>query len=52
MNLIKEDEYHPPSEYLHFLEQAVDALDITIRKIVRDIDNTVIQDLTGDFQKN
>jgi PAS domain S-box-containing protein len=49
MNLIKEDEYSPPSEYLQFLEQAVDALDTTIRLIVSDIDNTVIHDYANEL---
>lgn len=42
MYLIKEENYEAPSEYIELLEQAVDALDTTIRHIVRDIDDMVI----------
>jgi PAS domain S-box-containing protein len=43
MGLIKEDYYSAPKEYIQLLEQAVDALDTTIRHIVKDIDASVIQ---------
>ena len=49
MNLIKEEDYNPPREYIEFLAQAVDVLDTTIRHIVSDIDNTVIPDYVSDL---
>ena len=49
MSLIKADDYNAPSEYIQFLEQAVDALDTTIRHIVSDIDSTVIHDYAGEL---
>lgn len=51
MSLIKEEEYNPPSEYILFLEQAVEALDTTIRKIVSDIDETVVSDFVTAYHK-
>ena len=42
MNLIKEEDYAAPKEYLELLEQAVEVLDTTIRHIVNNIDETVI----------
>ncbi|WP_295667923.1 histidine kinase dimerization/phospho-acceptor domain-containing protein [uncultured Mucilaginibacter sp.] len=41
MGLIKEHDYNAPKEYLQLLEQAVESLDVTIRHIVGNIDDTV-----------
>lgn len=48
LGLIKEDDYASPREYIQLLEQAVEALDTTIRHIVKDIDDTVIPAYTAD----
>jgi PAS domain S-box-containing protein len=50
MSLIKEENFAAPSEYIELLEQAVDTLDTTIRHIVTNIDDTVIQDYAADLQ--
>ncbi len=42
INLIKEEDYNPPQEYIQFLEQAVETLDTAIRKVVSDIDKTLV----------
>jgi PAS domain S-box-containing protein len=48
MSLIKEDDYKAPKEYLKLLEQAVETLDTTIRRIVSDIDDSVIPEYVAD----
>lgn len=48
MSLIKEDDYKAPREYLQLLEQAVQTLDTTIRRIVNDIDKSVIPEYAVD----
>lgn len=48
MSLIKEADYEPPKEYLQLLEQAVFTLDTSIRRIVHDIDDSVIPEYVGD----
>ena len=50
IGLIKEENYEAPREYIDLLEQAVDALDTTIRHIVTNIDETVITDYVTDLQ--
>jgi len=50
MSLIKQDDYAAPKEYLQLLEQAVESLDVTIRHIVGNIDNTVIPEYVLDNQ--
>jgi PAS domain S-box-containing protein len=50
MNLIREDDYSAPKEYLQLLEQAVEALDAKICNIVTNIDDTVIPQYVGDSQ--
>jgi len=49
MSLIKQDIHNPPSEYILFLEQAVETLDTTIRKIVTGIDDTVVSDFVTTY---
>jgi len=50
MNLIKEDDYQSPVEYLQLLGQAVDTLDDKIKKIVKNIDRNVVQSHVTDLQ--
>jgi hypothetical protein len=50
MSLIKEDDYAAPKEYLELLEQAVETLDATIRRIVGNVDETVIPEYALDNQ--
>lgn len=42
MNLIKDDDYKAPREYLELLDQAVNTLDNKIKQIVSDIDDAVL----------
>ncbi len=48
MSLIKQENYSPPEEYLKLLEQAVESLDTTIRRILYDVDNSVIPQYAPD----
>ena len=48
MSLIKQENYSPPEEYLKLLEQAVESLDTTIRRILYDVDNSVIPQYAAD----
>jgi len=50
MSLIKQENYSPPEEYLKLLEQAVESLDNTIRRILYDVDNSVIPQYAVDNQ--
>src|SRR6185503_5075249 len=50
MGLIKEDNYEAPKEYLQLLEQAVEAFDTTIKRIMNDIDHSVIPEFVADSQ--
>jgi PAS domain S-box-containing protein len=50
MNLIKEENYVAPKEYLELLEQAVQTLDGAIRHIVSNVDKTINPQLVPDNQ--
>jgi len=50
MNLIKDEGYNAPQEYLELLDQAVNTLDCTIKQIVGNIDNSVIPEYVIDNQ--
>jgi len=49
MNLIKEENYVAPVEYFEYLEQAANQLDSTIRRIVEDIDEIVVDKEEGEY---
>jgi len=50
MSLIKQENYSAPEEYLKLLEQAVESLDNTIRRILYDVDNSIIPQYAADNQ--
>jgi PAS domain S-box-containing protein len=49
MHLIKEENYVAPVEYFEYLEQAANQLDGTIRRIVKDIDEIVVDKEDGEY---
>jgi PAS domain S-box-containing protein len=46
MNLIKEEDYQPPVEYLQLLETAINKLDDKITEIVTQVNNTNLENVT------
>ena len=49
MNLIKAENYVAPVAYFEYLEQAANQLDGTIRRIVHDIDEIVVDKEEGEY---